>query len=207
MFSHTASNCKRSEKLPSPNKVCCSTWSWVCCHCQDTWCRGTTSHCVTVLGQPALPVGGASSLRSAEAAMEIAAVIWRNSPALNLQWFWFYPGLRLWQGAQGAQWVQIRTGDSELLPVALLVVGAWLGSGLYVPIGAICLQIHLIISLYWKKYTMRGKSRKYKRFSSIVEVCVWREGCNPAFCSLSQIVFVFSVKLNCKNCLYNVKRL
>lgn len=28
-----------------------------------------------------------------------------------------------------------------------------------------------------------------------------------AFCSLSQIVFVFSVKFNCKNCLYNVKRL
>lgn len=43
------------------------------------------------------------------------------------------------------------------------------------------------------------------RFSSTVEVCVWHEGCNLAFCSLNQIVFVFSVKLNCKNCLYNVE--
>lgn len=46
----------------------------------------------------------------------------------------------------GAQWVQIRTGDSELLPVLCPLWG--LGSGLYVPIGAICLQIHLILSLY-----------------------------------------------------------
>lgn len=48
---------------------------------------------------------------------------------------------------RGAQQVQIRTGDSEFLPVALSVLGAWLGSGLYVPIGAVCLQIHLILIL------------------------------------------------------------
>lgn len=48
----------------------------------------------------------------------------------------------------GTQQVQIRPGDSELLPVALSIVGAWLGSGLYVSIGAICLQSHLILSLY-----------------------------------------------------------
>lgn len=127
-------------------------------------------------------------------------------PLTYLQWFWFSPS-----SACDREHSRSRPGlQSRSSALAFVRCGgsarrrALCSSGSHLPADS----FHSFSSLKKENHLYNEREiQTVYRFSSTVEVCVWHEGCNLAFCSLNQIVFVFSVKLNCKNCLYNVKRL
>lgn len=89
-------------------------------------------------------------------------------PLTYLQWFWFSPS-----SACDREHSRSRPGlQSRSSAFAFVRCGGSARRRLYVPVGAICLQIRFILSLHWKKkitYTTRGKSRQSTGFLQLLK--------------------------------------